>query len=171
MDQSQANGAPPHVGQLSLVKMPITSSNVGNISADQRLSQDNGTSNNLYSQQLSADILGDLLSPLAIEGPPSSSDHPQPSSNPGIEGTVVDATTIVLGEQDACSVQPIGNIVERLQALCMKDNGVLYEDPYIQIGIKAEYGALSRGDGAIYLRLPDKGYHKKYGIMLLNVLL
>lgn len=23
-DQSQANGAPPHVGQLSLVKMPIT---------------------------------------------------------------------------------------------------------------------------------------------------
>ncbi|XP_058767782.1 AP-2 complex subunit alpha-1-like [Vicia villosa] len=140
-DQSQANGAPPHVGQLSLVKMPITSSNVDDISADERLSQDNGTSNNIDSQQPSADLLGDLLGPLAIEGPPSSSGHPQPSSNPGIEGSAVDATAIVPAGQDASSVQPIGNIAERFQALCVKDSGVLYEDPYIQIGIKAEWRA------------------------------
>ncbi|CAI8592924.1 unnamed protein product [Vicia faba] len=140
-DQSQANGAPPHVGQLSLVKMPITSSNVDDISADQRLSQDNGTLNNIDSQQPSADLLGDLLGPLAIEGPPSSSGHPQASSNPGIEGTAVDATAIVPAGQDASSVQPIGNIAERFQALCVKDSGVLYEDPYIQIGIKAEWRA------------------------------
>jgi len=30
-------------------------------------------------------------------------------------------------------VQPIGNIAERFHALCMKDSGVLYEDPYIQV--------------------------------------
>ena len=30
-------------------------------------------------------------------------------------------------------VQPIGNIAERFQALCVKDSGVLYEDPYIQV--------------------------------------
>ena len=29
--------------------------------------------------------------------------------------------------------QPIGNISERFHALCMKDSGVLYEDPYIQV--------------------------------------
>lgn len=31
------------------------------------------------------------------------------------------------------SWQPIGNIAERFQALCLKDSGVLYEDPYIQV--------------------------------------
>ncbi|XP_045804562.1 AP-2 complex subunit alpha-1-like [Trifolium pratense] len=140
-DQSYANGAPAPVGQLSLVKMPNTSSNVGDISADQRLSQENGTLNQVDSQQPSADLLVDLLGPLAIEGPPSSSVRPQPSSNPGIEGTVVDATAIVPAGQEASSVQPIGNIAERFQALCVKDSGVLYEDPYIQIGIKAEWRA------------------------------
>lgn len=29
--------------------------------------------------------------------------------------------------------QPIGNIAERFHALCLKDSGVLYEDPYIQV--------------------------------------
>jgi AP-2 complex subunit alpha len=140
-DQSHANGAPAPVGQLSLVKVPSMSSNVGDISADQRLSQENGTLNQVDSQQPSADLLGDLLGPLAIEGPPSSSVHPQPSSNPGIEGTVVDATAIVPAGQEASSVQPIGNIAERFQALCVKDSVVLYEDPYIQIGIKAEWRA------------------------------
>ena len=33
---------------------------------------------------------------------------------------------------DHC-LQPIGNIAERFQALCLKDSGVLYEDPYIQV--------------------------------------
>ncbi|KAI9083817.1 hypothetical protein K1719_034285 [Acacia pycnantha] len=40
----------------------------------------------------------------------------------------------------SCTV-PIGNIAERFHALCLKDSGVLYEDPYIQIGIKAEWRA------------------------------
>ena len=32
-------------------------------------------------------------------------------------------------------LQPIGNIAERFYALCLKDSGVLYEDPYIQVSI------------------------------------
>nr|XP_027187497.1 AP-2 complex subunit alpha-1-like isoform X2 [Cicer arietinum] len=140
-DKSHANGAPLPVGQLSLVKMPSMSSNVDDITADPRLSQENGTLNEVDSPLPSADLLGDLLGPLAIEGPPSSSAHPQPSSNPGMEGAAVEATAIVPAGQQANTVQPIGNIAERFHALCVKDSGVLYEDPYIQIGIKAEWRA------------------------------
>ena len=57
------------------------------------------------SQPPSADLLGDLLGPLAIEGPPSSSVHLQPSSNSGVEGTVVEATAIVPAGEQANSVQ------------------------------------------------------------------
>ncbi|XP_061345364.1 AP-2 complex subunit alpha-1-like isoform X5 [Gastrolobium bilobum] len=135
-DQHHANGIPP-VSQLSLVKMPSMSSNVqDDSSADQRLSQENGTLSKVDSQPPSVDHLGDLL---AIEGPPSSSVHPQPSTDSGLEGAVVEATAIVLAGEQANSVQPIGNIAERFHALCVKDSGVLYEDPYIQIGIKAEW--------------------------------
>ncbi|CAI9287108.1 unnamed protein product [Lactuca saligna] len=35
--------------------------------------------------------------------------------------------------------QPIGDIAERFHALCLKDSGVLYEDPCVQIGFKAEW--------------------------------
>ncbi|XP_020235877.1 AP-2 complex subunit alpha-1 [Cajanus cajan] len=137
-EQSHANGTPP-VGQLSLVKMPSMSSHVDDKSADPRLSPENGTLTVVDSQPPSKDFLGDLLGPLAIEGPPSINVHPQPSSNPGLEGTVVEATAIVPAGEQANSVQPIGNIAERFHALCVKDSGVLYEDPYIQIGIKAEW--------------------------------
>nr|KAJ0225599.1 hypothetical protein LSAT_V11C100032190 [Lactuca sativa] len=34
---------------------------------------------------------------------------------------------------------PIGDIAERFHALCLKDSGVLYEDHYVQICIKAEW--------------------------------
>ena len=57
------------------------------------------------SQPPSADLLGDLLGPLAIEGPPGISVHPQPSSNSGLEGTVVEATAIVPAGEQANSVQ------------------------------------------------------------------
>ncbi|MBA0857914.1 hypothetical protein Goshw_018949 [Gossypium schwendimanii] len=33
--------------------------------------------------------------------------------------------------------------------------------PPVRIDSQAKYGALSRGDGAIYLRLPHKGYREK----------
>ncbi|XP_014497743.1 AP-2 complex subunit alpha-1 [Vigna radiata var. radiata] len=139
-EQSHANGIPPG-GQLSLVKMPSMGSNVDDTSADGRLSQENGTLSKVDSQPPSADFLGDLLGPLAIEGPPSINIHTRSSSNSGLEGTVVEATAIVPAGEQTNSVQPIGNIAERFHALCVKDSGVLYEDPYIQIGIKAEWRA------------------------------
>ncbi|KAL1345538.1 hypothetical protein HN51_019263 [Arachis hypogaea] len=141
-DQRPANGAPPlSVGQLNLVKMPSMSSNVDDYPADPRLSQENGALATVNSQPPPADILSDLLGPLAIEGPPSSSVHPQPSPTSELEGTAVESTAIVPAGVQANSVQPIGNISERFQALCVKDSGVLYEDPYIQIGVKAEWRA------------------------------
>lgn len=33
--------------------------------------------------------------------------------------------------------------------------------PPVRIDSQAKYGALSRGDGAIYLRFPHKGYREK----------
>ncbi|XP_027347912.1 AP-2 complex subunit alpha-1-like isoform X2 [Abrus precatorius] len=142
-DQCPANGTPP-ISQLSLVKIPSpnTSSNVDNHSTNQSLSHENGTSSKLDSQSPPADLLSDILGPLAIDGSPSSSVHPQPNTNSGMEGAVVEPLSAIVpaGEQ-ANSMQPIGNIVERFHSLCLKDSGVLYEDPYIQIGIKAEWRA------------------------------
>ncbi|XP_023908363.1 AP-2 complex subunit alpha-1 [Quercus suber] len=141
-DQRPANGTPP-VTQLSLVKVPSTSSNVDHHVADQGLSQENGTLTTVDPQPPPADLLGDLLGPLAIEGPPSADVQPQQNIVSGVEGVpnAVEATAIVPVGEQTNSVQPIGSIAERFQALCVKDSGVLYEDPYIQIGIKAEWRA------------------------------
>ncbi|XP_044483032.1 AP-2 complex subunit alpha-1-like isoform X2 [Mangifera indica] len=144
-DQSSTNGTPP-VGQLSLVKVPSMSSSVDHHSEDSGLTQPNGTLTIADPlppladpQPPSADILGDLLGPLAIEGPPGPAVQSEPNVVPGIEGVAVDGAAIVPVGEQANAIQPIGNIADRFHALCLKDSGVLYEDPYIQIGIKAEW--------------------------------
>ncbi|XWS71523.1 hypothetical protein CRYUN_Cryun03dG0145200 [Craigia yunnanensis] len=144
-DQRPANGAPPPVpvGQLSLVKVPSMVSTEDHNSTNQALSQENGTLIKVGSQAPSADLLGDLLGPLAIEGPPGATVQSEHNAVSGLEGgpDAVDGSAIVPVEGPTNTVQPIGNIAERFHALCLKDSGVLYEDPYIQIGIKAEWRA------------------------------
>ncbi|XP_042514191.1 AP-2 complex subunit alpha-1-like [Macadamia integrifolia] len=141
-DQRPANGSLP-VGQLSLVKMPSISSNADANAADQELTHANGTLSVVDPQPgtPSADLLGDLLGPLASEGPPGASVSAQQNVVPGLEGATSAADALALAPVgiQSSSVQPIGNIAERFHALCLKDSGVLYEDPYIQIGIKAEW--------------------------------
>ncbi|KAG0448922.1 hypothetical protein HPP92_027615 [Vanilla planifolia] len=92
-------------------------------------------------QAPSPDLLGDLLGPLAIEGPPSAPIAAEEvhglEPNPGSPGPLALAS---LGDQ-LNTVQPTVNIEERFNALCLKDSGVLYEDPHIQIGVKAEWRA------------------------------
>ncbi|XP_071721860.1 AP-2 complex subunit alpha-2-like [Rutidosis leptorrhynchoides] len=135
-DQRPANGTSP-VSHLSLVKIPSMSTNVDNISTDEGLTQSNGALTRVDPQPPSADLIGDLL---AIEGPPVPSEQ---TVTPGLDGVtdIADGAAIVpVGEQTRV-VQPIGNVSERFDALCLKDSGVLYEDPYIQIGIKAEWRA------------------------------
>ncbi|XP_010243374.1 PREDICTED: AP-2 complex subunit alpha-1-like [Nelumbo nucifera] len=145
-DQRPANGSLP-VGQLSLVKMPSMSINVDADVAGQGLTNTNGTLSIADPQPAtpSADLLGDLLGPLAIEGPPSAVAPSEQNlmSGSGLEGVsnAMDALALAPVEEQSNSVQPIGNIAERFHALCLKDSGVLYEDPYIQIGIKAEWRA------------------------------
>ncbi|PRQ33271.1 putative adaptor protein complex AP-2, alpha subunit [Rosa chinensis] len=140
-DQRPANGTPPANHQLGLVKIPNMSSNADHNSTDQGLSQENGTLNKVDPQTPSPDLLGDLLGPLAIEGPPGTAVQSHQTEIPGSGGdpNAVDATAIVPVGEEPNSVQPIGNIAERFHALCLKDSGVLYEDPNIQIGIKAEW--------------------------------
>ncbi|XP_011005769.1 PREDICTED: AP-2 complex subunit alpha-1-like [Populus euphratica] len=137
-DQRPANGAPQIVGELSLVKIPSMSDD--DTSADQGLSQANGTLTTVDPQSASGDLLGDLLGPLAIEGPPGAVQS-EPNAVSGLEGvpSSADYAAIVPVGEQTNTVQPIGNINERFYALCLKDSGVLYEDPNIQIGIKAEW--------------------------------
>lgn len=143
-DQHPANGTPLSSStQLSLVKMPSISSTSDHNLAEQGLSHENGTLSKVDPKPPSADLLGDLLGPLAIEGPPSTDVQSQQTIVSGLEDVpnTIEAAAIVPFEEQTNSVQPIGNIAERFHALCSKDSGVLYEDPYIQIGIKAEWRA------------------------------
>ncbi|VFQ67210.1 unnamed protein product [Cuscuta campestris] len=143
-DQQPANGSPP-VSQLGLVKIPNPSNRDPN-TLDQGVIQTNGTLTVVDPQPSSTpspDLLGDLLGTLAIEGPPPGSDG-QADKNlvSGVSGAPnveVDALALAPLEEQTHTVQPIGNLAERFLALCLKDSGVLYEDPYIQIGIKAEW--------------------------------
>ncbi|XWS52919.1 hypothetical protein CRYUN_Cryun11dG0113900 [Craigia yunnanensis] len=144
-DQRPANGAqaPVPVGQLSLVKVPSMISAEDRNSTDQASSQENGTLSKVDPQPPSADLLGDLLGPLAIEGPPGATVQSEHNAVSGLEGgpDAVDSSAIVPVEVETNTIQPIGNIAERFHALCLKDSGVLYEDPCIQVGIKAEWRA------------------------------
>ncbi|KAJ9188744.1 hypothetical protein P3X46_000111 [Hevea brasiliensis] len=144
-DQCYANGPSPivpAVGPLTLVKVPSMSGSEEHTAVDQALTQSNGTLTKVDSQPPS-DLLGDLLGPLAIEGPPGAAVQSEHSAVTEVEGapSAVDVAAIVPVGEQTNSVQPIGNINERFNALCLKDSGVLYEDPYIQIGIKAEWQA------------------------------
>ncbi|KAL9416382.1 hypothetical protein AB3S75_039556 [Citrus x aurantiifolia] len=147
-DQSSANGTSP-VNQLGLVKVPSMSSSVDHNSTDPGMAQPNGTLTKVDPQPQpqpqppspspSPDLLGDFLGPLAIEGPPVAGESEQNVVS-GLEGVAaVDAAAIVPVTVQTNAVEPIGNIAERFHALCLKDSGVLYEDPYVQIGIKAEW--------------------------------
>lgn len=69
---------------------------------EQGLSLENGTLSIVDPQPPSADLLGDLLGPLAIEGPPSSNVQSQQNTVSGLEDfpNAVEATAIVpVGEQ------------------------------------------------------------------------
>ncbi|KAL6537958.1 hypothetical protein OROHE_012245 [Orobanche hederae] len=142
-DQRPANGAAP-MSQLGLVKVP-TMSNVDQSTTEQGLTHANGALTVVDSQlpiTPSPDLLGDLLGPLAIEGPPGTAPQSEPRVATGLEvGVNDDALALAPVEEQGNAVQPIGDIAERFHALCLKDSGVLYEDPYIQIGIKAEWRA------------------------------
>ncbi|GMJ10756.1 alpha-adaptin [Hibiscus trionum] len=156
-DQHPANGetSPVPVGQLSLVKVPRMITTENDTSTDQALSQQNGALSKVDPQPPSADLLSDILGPLAIEGPPDATVQYEHNAVSGLEGgsEAVDGSAIVAVEEQTNAVQPIGNIAERFHALCLKDSGVLYEDPYIQIGIKAEW----RGhNGRLVLFLGNK---------------
>ncbi|XP_052189954.1 AP-2 complex subunit alpha-1-like [Diospyros lotus] len=140
-DQCPANGSAP-VNELGLVKIP-SMSNVDYNSSDQGLTPENGALSVVDPQPTgpSPDLLGDLMGPLAIEGPSGTSAQPEYNIVPGAEVSPIaeDALAIAPVGEQTNAIQPIGNTAERFHALCLKDSGVLYEDPYIQIGIKAEW--------------------------------
>ncbi|KAH7665776.1 Clathrin adaptor alpha/beta/gamma-adaptin appendage Ig-like subdomain-containing protein [Dioscorea alata] len=104
----------------------------------------NGTVDKIDAQPVPyADLLGDLLGPLAIEGPPGTTPSEEQNPISGYEAAPNSADALALSTltEESDAVQPIGNVADRFHALCLKDSGVLHEDPYIQIGLKAEWRA------------------------------
>lgn len=154
-DQRPANGTPP-APQLGLVKVPSVS-NADQSTSGQGLTHENGTLT-VVDPQLpstpSPDLLGDLLGPLAIEGPPGVAPQSDPRVASGLEGGAnLDALAIAPVEEQTNTVEPVGDIGEKFRALCLKDSGVLYEDIYVQIGIKADWRA---HQGRVVLFLGNK---------------
>ncbi|KAL5981948.1 hypothetical protein ACLOJK_016015 [Asimina triloba] len=142
-DQRPANGSLP-VGQLSLVKLPSMSSTTDAGLADQSATQANGTLSKLDAQPVpapAADLLGDLLGPLAIEGPPGSTASIE-------QGTVL--------EKDA---GPIASDALALTAVEEQSNTV-------QIGIKAEWRAQH---GRLILFLGNKNTSPLLSVQALNL--
>ncbi|CDY29719.1 BnaAnng03410D [Brassica napus] len=134
-DPQPVNGTPPPL------KVPsISGIKLDHESASQTQSQPNGDLSKVQSQIPSADLLGEMVDPLAIEAPPVDMGSHQRvyREEDGIPDEVDGTAIVPIGDQ-ANKVEPIGNITERFNALCLKDSGVLYEDPYIQIGVKAEW--------------------------------
>lgn len=73
---------------------------------DQELNPVNGALTNIDPQPASSDLLGDILGPLAIEGP-GSNVQPEQHSNAGYDGahSAADGAAIVPVEQQTNSVQ------------------------------------------------------------------
>ncbi|KMZ67831.1 putative AP-2 complex subunit alpha [Zostera marina] len=150
-DQRSANGS-INISELSLVSVP--KENVDLISDEQSLANTNGTVDKVRSDPIpSADVIGDLLS---IEGPPSTTiaTNQNPVSGLDVVTDLSSALALSTISEESNSVQTIGNIVEMFHTLCIKDSGVLYEDPYIQIGLKAEWRA---HQGRLIIFLGNKG--------------
>jgi len=140
-DQRPANGSLP----TGKIKMPVASHSMEITVVEPAIQQANGVISNPDSLTVpaTADLLVDLLGPLAIEAPPGPVDSTQPSSflAMGSPTGASDPLAVAILGEESTSVQPIGSITERFQGLCLKDSGVLYEDPFIQIGLKAEWRA------------------------------
>ncbi|BBN03404.1 AP-2 complex subunit alpha [Marchantia polymorpha subsp. ruderalis] len=102
-----------------------------------------------------ADLLGDLMAPLAIEAPPGVGPAAAPvASTPASAILALEAPpsaglapappaagdSLALALMDGPpQVQPIGSIADWFRSLSIKESGVLYEDPLIQIGIKTDW--------------------------------
>ncbi|XP_062217058.1 AP-2 complex subunit alpha-2-like [Phragmites australis] len=161
-DHPPANGSAPAANHLTLVKMPsqtISDTQESSVTYEEA-PKENGAPLEVESITTNiteinneskveppstshsaspADLLADLLGPLAIEGPPAVEQHPAQ----GLEAKQSSIGDLALAtlEDQSNSVQPVVNVEEKFHILCTKDSGVLYEDPHIQIGLKAEWRA------------------------------
>ncbi|GER34419.1 AP-2 complex subunit alpha-1 [Striga asiatica] len=106
-DQRPANGAAP-VSQLSLVKVPSVS-NADQNSTEQGLANANGALTVMDPEppsMLSPDLLGDLLGPLAMEGPLDTAPQSESRAASGLQvGANQDAFAIATVEEQAYTVQ------------------------------------------------------------------
>ncbi|THU66492.1 hypothetical protein C4D60_Mb05t14730 [Musa balbisiana] len=169
-DQRPTEGSLP-VSQLGLVRMPSEASTQDQTSfQDEGMTKENGVITEVVPQDVPpADLLGDLLGSLAINGSPATA-VPVEQRNQNLL-SVVEATpeaagpfTLTIVDNQPNSIQPIVNIAERFNELCLKDSGVLYEDPHIQVQCPLEFVNLRASRDVAVL---DFSY--KFGTAMVNV--
>ncbi|KAJ7546340.1 hypothetical protein O6H91_08G036300 [Diphasiastrum complanatum] len=155
VNQHSANGT-SHLAPLSKVSSGSQNIDRGVLEQSHVGPQQNGMPVTAVgmAQSPNADLLGDLMAPLAIEAAPGSVPATQTSASlvpeePSLGGSA-DPLALALLDGLSSSVQPTGSIQDWFNALCKKDSGVLYEDSFIQIGIKAEWRG-SQGHVVIFL--------------------
>ncbi|GBG79355.1 hypothetical protein CBR_g29503 [Chara braunii] len=90
----------------------------------------------------------DLMGTPAIEAAPVESTSPPPAVAPAAPAPV-DPFALAIYEPPQ-PVQPTGSIAEWFRKLSVGPNGILYEDPFLQIGVKSDYRA-HQGKMALFL--------------------
>eukprot|EP00897_Mesotaenium_endlicherianum_P000511 jgi/Mesen1/10460/ME000082S09968 len=100
------------------------------------------------SSSRAADLLGELLAIEAPPPPPPPGGAPVPPPPPQQQQQTDEPLALALYEAQPAlnpSVQPVGDVDLWFRSLVLKDSGVLYEDPNLQIGVKADWrGAQGR---------------------------
>eukprot|EP00854_Cymbomonas_tetramitiformis_P022291 gene22291-26892_t len=105
------------------------------------------------------DLLDGLIEPSA-QAPapapaPTSAAAPSPDPFAGSAGMedLLGGSGVASSAAAPAQVQPIADVQEWFHKLCMADNGVLYEDPNLQIGLKSSYQGFQ---GRVVLYLGNK---------------
>ncbi|OMO54759.1 hypothetical protein CCACVL1_27599, partial [Corchorus capsularis] len=133
-DSRPGNGVPPPlpVSQLSLVKVPSMINNEVSSCIDH-----NST---VYPRAPSASLLGGFSSPLVTNSPPGVTVQSEHNAVSGLEGGpgAVDGSAIAM-DVDIVTMESIKDSDEKFPSLCLRDSGVLYEDPNIQIHFEAQW--------------------------------
>eukprot|EP00898_Chlorokybus_atmophyticus_P005519 jgi/Chlat1/5969/Chrsp4S06181 len=78
----------------------------------------------------------DLLGELMVGAPALPAPSPAPATP---AASPMDPFGAVAPMPSGGTIQPTGSVVQWYQKLCTTDSGILYEDPFLQIGLKAEY--------------------------------
>mmetsp|Transcript_6734 Transcript_6734/g.23503 ORF Transcript_6734/g.23503 Transcript_6734/m.23503 type:complete len:504 (+) Transcript_6734:1465-2976(+) len=104
-------------------------------------------------------------SPMELLGGLEAPAPPPQAADPfgGAMGDLLGGPVMVAVPEATVAVQPLGSVEGWFNKLCAQESGVLYEDPHLQLGVKAEY---SGAFGRIQVFFGNKSEHNMEGVRL-----